>query len=153
MNILIAALILVAYLAMVVTCIIETRKIEALRKAYDNLSVDLTEKVKKLQGSKRAIADAEAIYNAGYRKIPEGYHAEIKSADDMVKEANELIATIKAERKQAVEEFAQKIKDGFAHYLRRTNFDGHKNFDIDYVDLCCVIDDILKQNEEVQNNE
>lgn len=48
-NIVIAALIIVAYLAMVVTCIIEARKIEAIRKAYDNLSVDLTEKGKKLQ--------------------------------------------------------------------------------------------------------
>lgn len=49
MNILIAALIIVAYLVMIVICIIQGGKIEALRKAYDNLSVDLTEKGKKLQ--------------------------------------------------------------------------------------------------------
>ena len=48
-NILIAALIIVAYLVMIVICIIQGGKIEALRKAYDNLSVDLTEKGKKLQ--------------------------------------------------------------------------------------------------------
>lgn len=49
MNILIAALIIVAYLVLIVICIIQGGKIEALRKAYDNLSVDLTEKGKKLQ--------------------------------------------------------------------------------------------------------
>lgn len=49
MNILIAALIIVAYLVMIVICIIQGGKIEALRKAYDNLSVDLTEKGEKLQ--------------------------------------------------------------------------------------------------------
>lgn len=49
MNILIAALIIVTYLVMIVICIIQGGKIEALRKAYDNLSVDLTEKGKKLQ--------------------------------------------------------------------------------------------------------
>lgn len=48
-NIVIAALIIVAYLVMIVICIIQGGKIEALRKAYDNLSVDLTEKGKKLQ--------------------------------------------------------------------------------------------------------
>lgn len=48
-NILIAALIIVAYLVMIVICIIQGGKIEALRNAYDNLSVDLTEKGKKLQ--------------------------------------------------------------------------------------------------------
>lgn len=48
-NILIAALIIVAHLVMIVICIIQGGKIEALRKAYDNLSVDLTEKGKKLQ--------------------------------------------------------------------------------------------------------
>lgn len=48
-NIVIAALIIVAGLAMMIIIIIQGGKIEALRKAYDNLSVDLTEKGKKLQ--------------------------------------------------------------------------------------------------------
>lgn len=40
-NILIAALIIVAYLVMIVICIIQGGKIEAIRKAYDDLSVRL----------------------------------------------------------------------------------------------------------------
>lgn len=40
-NILIAALIIVAYLVMIVICIIQGGKIEAIRKAYDELSVRL----------------------------------------------------------------------------------------------------------------
>lgn len=66
----------------------------------------------------------------------------------------ENIKSMRAEDKKQIEtNFAQKIKDEVGRYLYRTNFDGHKNFDIDYVDLCCVIDDILKDNEEVQNND
>lgn len=57
------------------------------------------------------------------------------------------------DKKQIETNFAQKIKDEVGRYLYRTNFDGHKNSDIDHVDLCCVIDDILKQNEEVQNDD
>lgn len=46
MNILIAALIIVAYLVMIVICIIQGGKIEAIRKAYDELSVQYTEALK-----------------------------------------------------------------------------------------------------------
>lgn len=45
-NIVIAALIIVAYLVMIVICIIQGGKIEAIRKAYDELSVQYTEALK-----------------------------------------------------------------------------------------------------------
>lgn len=48
-NILIAALIIVAYLVMIVICIIQGGKIEAIRKAYDELSVQYTEALKNAQ--------------------------------------------------------------------------------------------------------
>ena len=66
----------------------------------------------------------------------------------------ENINSIRAEDKKQIEtNFAQKIKDEVGNYLYRTNFDGHNDFNIDYADLCCVIDAILNQNEEVQNND
>lgn len=45
-NIVIAALIIVAYLVMIVIYIIQGGKIEAIRKAYDELSVQYTEALK-----------------------------------------------------------------------------------------------------------
>lgn len=38
---------------------------------------------------------------------------------------------LEIEKKNAVKEFAEKLKEKATNYLYRTNFDGHKDFDID----------------------
>lgn len=55
--------------------------------------------------------------------------------------------------RRAVEEFAQKIKDGVADYLYKTNFDGRKDNVIDMFELCEIVDKVLKEYEagEIEN--
>ena len=50
-------------------------------------------------------------------------------------------------RKNAVKEFAQKIKDGVADYLYKTNFDGHKDNIVDIFELCEIVDSTVKEYE------
>lgn len=52
--------------------------------------------------------------------------------------------------RRAVEEFAQKIKDGVADYLYKTNFDGRKDNVIDMFELCEIIDGAVKEYENEQ---
>ena len=47
-----------------------------------------------------------------------------------------------------VKEFAQKIKDGVADYLYKTNFDGHKDNIVDIFELCEIVDNTVKEYEE-----
>ena len=51
---------------------------------------------------------------------------------------------IKDREAQAVKVFAEKLKETVTKYLYRTNFDGHKDFDIDFAELCRIIDELLK---------
>ena len=51
-------------------------------------------------------------------------------------------------RKNAVKEFAKKLKDGVADYLYKTNFDGHKDNIVDIFELCEIVDSIVKEYEE-----
>lgn len=55
---------------------------------------------------------------------------------------------LEEERKQAVKEFAEKLKETVTKYLYRTNFDGHKDFDIDFAELCRIIDEEVQQEAE-----
>ena len=41
--------------------------------------------------------------------------------------------------------FAEELKETVAKYLYRTNFDGHKDFAIDFAELCKIIDELLKE--------
>lgn len=52
--------------------------------------------------------------------------------------------------RRAVEEFAQKIKDGVADYLHKTNFDGRKDNIIDIFELCEIVDNTVKEYENEQ---
>ena len=54
---------------------------------------------------------------------------------------------LKIEKKNAMEEFAQKIKDGVADYLYKTNFDGRKDNVIDIFELCEIVDKVVKEYE------
>ena len=120
---------------------------------------------------------AEIIYNAGYRKTftsafasdtqkayKEGYIKGIEERKaenerlterlkqvllsiDTVKEMNAM-CNIDEQRKQAVKEFAQKIKDGVADYLYKTNFDGRKDNVIDIFELCEIVDGAVKEYEQ-----
>lgn len=49
--------------------------------------------------------------------------------------------------RRAVEEFAQKIKDGVADYLYKTNFDGRKDNVINMFELCEIVDKVVKEHE------
>ena len=46
--------------------------------------------------------------------------------------------------RRAIEEFAQKIKDGVADYLYKTNFDGRKDNVVDLFELCEIVDKVVK---------
>ena len=52
--------------------------------------------------------------------------------------------------RRAVEGFAQKIKDGVADYLHKTNFDGRKDNVIDIFELCEIVDNTVKEYENEQ---
>lgn len=49
--------------------------------------------------------------------------------------------------RRAVEEFAQKIKDGVADYLYKTNFDGRNDNVVDMFELCEIVDNTVKEYE------
>ena len=55
---------------------------------------------------------------------------------------------LKIEKKNAMEELAQKIKDGVADYLYKTNFDGRKDNVIDIFELCEIVDGAVKEYEQ-----
>lgn len=52
--------------------------------------------------------------------------------------------------RRAVEEFSQKIKDGVADYLYKTNFDGRKDNAVDMFELCEIVDNTVKEYENEQ---
>lgn len=87
---------------------------------------------------------AEALYNEGYRKT---FASDF--ASDTQKEYKEGyikgIEETEAEKSNAVKEFAQKIKDGVADYLYKTNFDGRKDNVVDMFELCEIIDGTVKE--------
>ena len=54
---------------------------------------------------------------------------------------------LEIEKKNAMEELAQKIKDSVADYLYKTNFDGRKDNVIDIFELCEIVDKVVKEYE------
>lgn len=51
--------------------------------------------------------------------------------------------------RRAVEKTAQEIKDGVAHYLYRTNFDGHTDNVVEFYELCeGIINTVVKEHLE-----
>lgn len=52
--------------------------------------------------------------------------------------------------RRTIEEFAQKIKDGVADYLYKTNFDGRKDNVVDLFELCEIVDSAVKEYENEQ---
>ena len=52
--------------------------------------------------------------------------------------------------RRTIEEFAQKIKDGVADYLYKTNFDGRKDNVVDMFELCEIVDNTVKEYENEQ---
>ena len=83
------------------------------------------------------------------------------SGDDPVKEAiawkdrlryelDLLLDEKSAIERRAVEGFAEKLKDGVADYLYKTNFDGRKDNVIDIFELCEIVDGTVKEYENEQ---
>ena len=54
---------------------------------------------------------------------------------------------LEIEKKNAMEELAQKIKDSVGDYLYKTNFDGRKDNVIDMFELCEIVDKVVKEYE------
>lgn len=52
--------------------------------------------------------------------------------------------------RRTIEKFAQKIKDGVADYLYKTNFDGRKDNVVDMFELCEIVDNTVKEYENEQ---
>ena len=52
--------------------------------------------------------------------------------------------------RRTIEELAQKIKDGVADYLYKTNFDGRKDNVVDMFELCEIVDNTVKEYENEQ---
>lgn len=92
------------------------------------------DKIKKTFGAKFKDI-AEAIYSAGYRKIDENCAVITKSE-------------LKEYKRQAVKEFAEKMKEKCSDYLYDTNFDGKNNFDIPIGEILRMIEELLKEYEE-----
>lgn len=59
----------------------------------------------------------------------------------------QLRESMEEEKSVALEEFAQKIKDGVADYLYKTNFDGRKDNIVDMFELCEIVDKVVKEYE------
>lgn len=82
-----------------------------------------------------ACSYAEALYNAGYRKIDE--NCAVITKDEL-----------KLYRRQAVKEFAEKLEEKCSDYLYDTNFDGKNDFDIHIGEIVRMIEELLKEYEE-----
>ena len=65
--------------------------------------------------------------------------------DSLRYELDLLLDEGSAIERRAVEEFAQKIKDGVAGYLHRTNFDGRIDNVIEFPELCEIVDKVVKE--------
>lgn len=55
---------------------------------------------------------------------------------------------LEIEKKQAVKEFAEKLKEKCSDYLYDTNFDGKYDFDIHISEISRMIDELLKEYEK-----
>ena len=124
------------------------------------------DKIKKTFGAKFKDI-AEAVYAAGYRKPPEDSVVLSREEHEiLVKTAQGKIGNMKAtdflkacissgvmveavstkeQVKQAVKEFASKIKDKAVDFLYSATVDGHPGFDIHISELCHMIDELLKE--------
>ena len=63
---------------------------------------------------------------------------------------NEQKRVSKTDNQKLEKEFAQKIKDGVADYLHKTNFDGRKDNVVDIFELCEIVDNTVKEYENEQ---
>ena len=63
---------------------------------------------------------------------------------------NEQKRVSKTDNQKLEKEFAQKIKDGVADYLHKTNFDGRKDNVVDIFELCEIVDDSVKEYKNEQ---
>ena len=110
---------------------------------------------------------ATVVYANNYRKIPEDSVVLSREEHEiLVKTAQGKIGNMKAtdflkacissgvmveavstkeQVKQAVKEFASKIKDKAVDFLYSATVDGHPGFDIHISELCHMIDELLKE--------
>lgn len=98
------------------------------------VAYDMNPKGQHLYGEQRQEI-AEALYNAGYRKIDENCAVITK-------------AELKEYKRQAVKAFAERLKAMCSDYLYDTNFDGKNDFDIHISEISRMIDKLLKEYEE-----
>lgn len=59
--------------------------------------------------------------------------------------ASNMKSVLEIEKKNAVKEFAEKLKEKCSDYLYNTNFDGKNDFDIHIGEISRMIDELLKE--------
>ena len=109
-----------------------------LAEAFDSLD-------KKYDSLKLELELAQACHNekcAEFNKLCFDYaKLQVKSE----KFEQNMKNVLEIEKKNAVKEFAQRIKDGITNYLYKTNFDGRTDNVIDFYELCEIIDKAVKE--------
>ena len=85
------------------------------------------------------------------KKLAEAFDSLDKKYDSLKSELElDMKNVLEIEKKNAVKEFAQKIKAGAADYLYKTNFDGQTDNVVDMFELCEIVDNTVKEYENEQ---
>ena len=97
------------------------------------------------------------ILNNKYRKAFERLKSQQREIDRLKKEnesfENNMKSVLEIEKKQAVKEFAQKIKDGVADYLYKTNFDRRHATVVDMSEPCEIVASTVTEYEKCGAND
>ena len=106
---------------------------DSLDKKYDSLKLEL-ELAQACHNEKCAEFDKLCFDYAKLQVKSEQFERNMKNV-------------LEIEKKNAMEELAQKIKDSVADYLYKTNFDGRKDNVVDMFELCEIVDNTVKEYE------
>ena len=104
---------------------------DSLDKKYDSLKLEL-ELAQAFHNEKCAEFDKLCFDYAKLQVKNEKFEQNMKNV-------------LEIEKKNAMEELAQKIKDSVADYLYKTNFDGCKDNVVDMFELCEIVDNTVKE--------
>lgn len=127
------------------------QKLIAAEERYDTLTKTSVEALeKKNEKLKESQAEIE-ILKLQNKKLAEAFDSLDKKYDSLKSELElDMKNVLEIEKKNAVKEFAQKIKAGVADYLYKTNFDGRKDNVVDMFELCEIVDNTVKEYENEQ---
>ena len=116
-------------------------EIERLNNEYNKAFERLKSQQREIDRLKEENEFLDRTDEDRYKEAESTIRASIANAGTSCRWCEETI------RKNTVKEFAQKIKDGVADYLYKTNFDGHKDNIVDIFELCEIVDSTVKEYE------